>query len=302
MKRIKDFFVGIYYFLSSRYFLKHFGLMAGSFLLLLLLLFWYIKWYTLHGESIEVPDLVYQRVNQIEDYLKVRKLRYEIADSVYYSDKEPGIILEQYPKANSRVKESRKIYLVVNRWSPPSVNLYYKDLVGRPLNHVQRKFKNLDLRLGKLTYISGPAENTVAKVMVNNRMVFKEADPSRGEKIPTDPYPVPKGTVVDLVLFEGIDAAPRTVPMVQCLQYGDAEFAIKTSQFNVGDIHINGVIPDTIKGWVWKQSPAPGTVASAGTGISVWLIPDAPSETDCNPPARSTNEQGGGDDGGWGHQ
>lgn len=294
MQRIKNFFINAYYFLSSRYFLKHFALMMGSFLLLMVSLFWILGWYTLHGESIEVPDLTYQTVNEIKDYLQVRKLRYEIADSVYRTDKEPGLILEQYPKGGSRVKESRKIYLVVNRWTAPTVNLYYKDLIGRPLNHIQRKLKNLDLRLGSLKYIPGPAENTVARVMIGNRLLFKEADPSKGEKRPTDPNPVPKGSVIDFVLYEGVDAAPKTVPALPCLTYAEAEVVIKSSQFNVGTLRASDPIVDTLKAYVWKQSPEAYSVASLGTGIDLWLTKE---EVPCD----DAPTNGGTVDDGWGH-
>ncbi len=232
------------------------ALVVVTFVLIQLAL-WGMKWYTLHGESIEVPDLMNMDVKEAENLLKTRKLSFEVVDSVCKGKANGGIIKEQNPKPAQRVKESRKIYLIATRYEKCKVKVYYDQLIGRSRKQVVRFLQRSNLKVGKLTYRpGGRAENTVAEASVNGVPIFVEVNPNRGEKKPEDGRPVPQGSIVDLVLLEGIDALPQRVPDLICDSYGAAEFAIKGSQFNIGRIHLDGNIVDTLNAWVWKQSPS----------------------------------------------
>ncbi|MCP4437844.1 MAG: PASTA domain-containing protein [Aureispira sp.] len=279
-QKIKSFFKEVFYFFTSKIFFKNLMIMIVSGGLFLVTLFWGLGWYTLHGESIEVPSLINLSVSEAEKLLKNRDLNFVISDSICMDCEKNligGLIKEQHPKPNSRVKESRKIYLTITRQIPCGSTIKYDDLIGQPLKFVQRKLKGMHLKIGKLDYISGKAANTIAKVSLGNRLIFEERGPN--EEKPEDKY-VPYCTPINLVLYEGMDAAPKRVPDLVCTQYGEAEFAVKTNQFNLGDVYVEKGIIDTTMAYVWKQTPAPGEFASMGTGVRLWLMDEMPEGCD----------------------
>jgi len=240
-------------------------------------LMWFLGYYTLHGESIEVPDLVNMKIEEAEKLLKTRQLDFIVTDSICKGAGLGGLIKEQTPKAKARVKESRKIYLTITRNSECTVNLYYKQVIGRPRDYVVKQLERSNLKVGKLEYRpGGKAENTVIEAHINGAPLFIEADPNAGERPPTEPKKIPQNAVVDLVLLEGVDALPQFTPELICGSYDEAEFTVKGSQFNMGTIFTKGTISDTLSAWVYRQSPSPGVVATMGAGIDLWLMQEFP--------------------------
>jgi len=71
--------------------------------------------FTHHGEGIEVPDLVGNRVLEAQQALTELELEGVVVDSVYDKTKLAGTILEQKPLAGATVKRGRQVYLTVNK-------------------------------------------------------------------------------------------------------------------------------------------------------------------------------------------
>jgi len=101
-------------------FLKNVGIMTGIGGVFILVFFYiYLPSTTNHKESITIPELVGMSFNDINEFVTQRNLRYEIvADSGYSEALAPLTILTQNPKAGSKVKENRKIYLSLNATVP----------------------------------------------------------------------------------------------------------------------------------------------------------------------------------------
>ena len=97
-------------FIFSKAFLKQ---IIFSLIIIVFLTFFTLKWlksYTNHGITIEVPDLVGLSMNDADKILQKNKLVYKIQDSTNYNPKfKAGAIIEQEPKAGFEVKENRKI-------------------------------------------------------------------------------------------------------------------------------------------------------------------------------------------------
>lgn len=278
--RRRNFFVEFGYFISSRYFLKHFFLIMGSFVLLIFSIFWFLGMYTNHGDSREVPDLNNRSVKDLGPFMKANGLRYSISEERWEQGMKPGIVLEQDPVAGSRVKENRMIYLTVSAVEPPPVKLFYKSFIGLTYANVTRKLNALGLEVGETKYIKGKGANTVARVTYGGDILFREMDPSKNERRPTEARLVPKGSKIDLVLYKGIDASPKRVPMLQCYDFGEAEVLIKSNQFVMGNVNTVGSITDTVRAFVWKQDPPAGSEATMGTPIKLWLTKDRPEACD----------------------
>ena len=118
----------------------------------------------------------------------------------------------RHQRQGLELRKNVKFILTVTRTTDCSASIYYNQIIGRPLEFVKRQLQRNQLRLGSITYITGgKAENTVTKAFVNGVPIFIEADFSKGEKPNTAPKKVPHGALVDLVLFEGIDATAKRI-------------------------------------------------------------------------------------------
>lgn len=96
-------------------------------ILLAILLLWFgtlwLDVWTDHGEYQTVPDV--RRLSYDEAVQKLEKDGFvvELSDSVYDNSAAPGMVVEQNPKVNTKVKHARTVYLTVNAFSPRSVTL-----------------------------------------------------------------------------------------------------------------------------------------------------------------------------------
>ena len=74
--------------------LVHLSLIAGIFIVLVLLFFYvYLPITTNHGETIKVPELKGKTVTELEQYLDNYDLRFQINDSSYVPGAKPHSVL-----------------------------------------------------------------------------------------------------------------------------------------------------------------------------------------------------------------
>lgn len=282
MQRVKNFFIELYYFLTSFVFWKHLFFIFASFALLITFLFWYISWYTLHGETIEVPKITGLSVVDAERVLATRSLKLVVVDERDDDTKPRGTILEQYPLPDQRVKESRTIYLVVNSMQPSMVQLSYDAVIGHELNIVQERFKALRLKVGEVRLVDGKGTNTIAEVRLGERVIFKEANIEKGIQKPTRPAEVPRGSTLTIYVYKGEDNKLRPVPDLLCQTYGAAELAVKGSQFVMGESAFEAGTVDSAMAFVINQDPLPNTMHQAGTPVRLRLSIEKPSACELN--------------------
>ena len=76
-----------------------------------------LKWldkYTRHNEAVVVPDVKGLKMEEAAEFFKNNNLRYNVIDSVFSKEVEPGAIVELVPAAGSKVKEGRIVFITVN--------------------------------------------------------------------------------------------------------------------------------------------------------------------------------------------
>ncbi len=81
------------------------------------LVFGTLEWlnhYTRHNEAVIVPDVKGLKIEEAAEFLTNSHLRYQINDSVFARDVEPGVIVELTPAVGSKVKEGRIVFITVN--------------------------------------------------------------------------------------------------------------------------------------------------------------------------------------------
>lgn len=152
----------------------HLGIMASLSVGFVLFLFVYLlPSITDHGETVTVPDLVGMNVDEIKNYLSDKDLQFIIKDSTFSRKYKPNTVLSQSPEPGAKVKQSRKIYLVVSPKTPPKRKM--PNLVDMPYADAIKTIKNMDLELGRVKYIPYIGQNVILEQKMNGKTI-KEGD------------------------------------------------------------------------------------------------------------------------------
>jgi len=215
--------------------------------LVIVLLWWVLRFlddYTLHGESITVPDLSDFTINELDSFLGEKKLRYVVMDSIYDTQAEKGVVIDQDPKPNMKVKQNRMVYIVVNAMSPPKVKV--PRLVDLSLRQAIAMLETYGLKVGALEYKPDLAKNAVMTQKIND----KEIEPGTM---------ITKGSAVDLVLGDGLSDEKVMVPLLIGMTTDEAFGVLKANSLNQGALVYDGSVrsaSDSVIAQVWKQNPA----------------------------------------------
>jgi beta-lactam-binding protein with PASTA domain len=224
------------------------------FLLMVMYFYVYLPAITNHGETITVPNIEGMQVEQLDEFLVTRNLRYEVNDSSYTEKHPPLTVLKQYPAAGAQVKENRVIYISLNRITPPSVPM--PNLVDGSLVNAEVQLKSNELKRGRIHLIRGPFMHVVKE------MKYK------GEKIEPGTR-ITKGSVIDLVVYDGgSDSLP--CPEVMDLPLEDAKVVIFGYNLNI-DIEVVGDTIGIDEVVILKQKPEAHENIRVGDIVKVWV-------------------------------
>lgn len=243
-------------FIRTKTFVKHFLLASVSALLILWLAFKLFSVYTHHGVTYPVPDFNGQSVQQLNDFVKDKKIRYQIIDSIYDVKQKPGTILRQDPEKGAEVKENRIVYLYVTSVMPPQIEM--PKLVDRSLRQAIAMIESYGLKAGEPKYVADPCKNCVIK------QFFKGKEILPGTKIK-------KGSRIDLWVGKGSTSETVSLPNCIGLTFCEAKNKLLASTLQVGNIVIDKTIGDTCEAFVYRQTPMAGDGREVGNGARVDL-------------------------------
>jgi|AntRauTorckE5430_2_1112549.scaffolds.fasta_scaffold06645_2 beta-lactam-binding protein with PASTA domain len=258
-----------FYFVSSKIFLKNTTMALLLIACLILLTFQGLKCYTNHGESVTVPNLKNQTINQIKPLLRKSSLEIRVVDSTYNPDKLPLTVMEQTPlptnETGLKVKKHRTIYLTVNSVMPPLKplpNIWDKDFAT-----AVNLLKSNGFRFVERERKPDKAENTILEIYYKG----KELDRSKKNKLPAN-------SKIEIVVASKNGGTEVTVPKVICMPYEEAIFLVESSNLNILIIESDGTVTDENESYIWKQSPMPepGLTLTVGEEVSVWLTDGLP--------------------------
>lgn len=153
------------------------------------LFFHWLTYTTHHGEEITVPDLSNLSAEQAEERLDAIDLDYIILDTVDFKPEFQKLtIVEQEPKAGSKVKEGRKIYIKINASTYTMVAV--PDLVEKTYRQAVPTLEAVGLLEGTITYKPYLGKDMVLEMTMNGKKL------KAGDK-------VLKSSKIDLVLGDG---------------------------------------------------------------------------------------------------
>ena len=79
--------------------------------------------YTLHGQVVDVPSVCGLSIDQAAELLRAQGLDFEITEYKYSKGVAADVVIDQQPLSGAKVKDGRKIQLVLNSGSEPLVAL-----------------------------------------------------------------------------------------------------------------------------------------------------------------------------------
>ncbi len=244
-------------YLRTRTFLKNLIIAIVSVFAFLLLVFYSLNIYTRHGEGLLVPKLKGLSIEKAVQLLESQGLRYQI-DSIYIMDKEPGLVVEQDPDANTNVKNNRTIYLtIITRRAP---DIAFPDINGKSFLEAKTILNNYGLKVGDTTYVSDVARDIVLKATAKGTLI------TQGQQLA-------KGSRINLVLGDGMGASEVDIPDLYGLDLNEARLALLGSSLALGNVSYEGS-NDSLSLKIIRQYPAISDSVkkvSIGTRIDVVL-------------------------------
>lgn len=229
---------------------------------LILLLIVLLNLYTMHNQSIEVPEITGKSMFDAKRVLEVHDLDYLVVDSTYDGSKPPLSVLEQNPKKGAQVKKHRKVYITLNASQPPSVKI--PNIMDNSRRQAELILESWGLKIGNLIYIPDMAKDAVLGIQLKGKEV----------KVGTV---VTKGTSIDLVLGDGFGNQVTEVPPLIGLTVLEARAVLDAVHLNLGAVEADGPVKDTLKAYIYNQDPMYGMPGQLGPGNTVKLyITDTP--------------------------
>lgn len=245
-------------YLQTKSFRNNLLAAVGTVIVILLVAFFSLRFYTKHGEGLEVPELKGLSITQAVSKLEELGLRYEI-DSVYVMDKPPGIVTDQDPDASTFVKGNRTIYLTINTATAPNVK--FPDIETKSLREAQAILESYRLKLGDTTYQPDVAKDVVLAAYFGGQPI------KSGEVLPT-------GSRISLILGDGRGNEEVELPNLIGLTLAEAKFALKGSALTFGMVTYDGQITDSANAVIVMQDPIIAdsvTKVLRGTPINIML-------------------------------
>jgi beta-lactam-binding protein with PASTA domain len=243
--------------------------MAFVGLLIITFFYIYLPLTTNHGESITVPDLEGLTLQQAENFLKERDLRYIVTDSSYNPKLPPLAIISQDPVKNSKVKVNRRIHLVINATQPPMEQL--PNMVDNSLKQAEQLLESYGFKKGEVRYVPDIANNVVLRVFYNGKEITK--------KQMEQGFLLPKGSKIDFEVGDGLGNASFDLPNLVGKPLAEVQFLLRGMGLDAGNIIYESANGREL-GIVIRQKPAyePGKKVKVGEVIDLWVTGDEPTD------------------------
>lgn len=240
--------------------LKHLAITGGILFFIAIAYFYiYLPNTTNHGESVSVPDFTGIPSHKLDSAISASQLRFEVSDTAYNEDFGPLEITQQIPKAGSVVKPNRKIYLTVNRLTPPTVVLPAVEEIS--LINATHILRGNELKLGKVIYMPSPFNGLVLEMQVAGTKL------DAGTK-------VPKGTYIDLVVGDGAGPMDMVVGNLVGLKLDAARKLLAAINLNQGELIVpDGADTTEVEIFVLMQAPKAGDSVRIGDPVKLWIGP-----------------------------
>jgi len=248
-------------YIFSKTFLVNLAIVAVFGVVAIVGLYYWLDAYTEHGETVATPDFTGVPINEIEAFADTTEVDWVIVDSLYTDEYPKGTVAEQEPIPGYKVKRGRKVYLTVNAVLPKQVTV--PNVRNLSLRQAKAVLESVGLKLGELQYKPDIAKNAVLDQLIN-------------EKPTDDGQMAVMGTVIDLVLGDGLSNTRVPIPYLLYYKLDEATDRLNLSSLNLATFKIDTPVVDSGLARVYKQIPAfdEKDLVPLGTSFILYLTDD----------------------------
>ncbi len=249
---------------------KNIGVLAAALLLVFFGFRSCLSLYTHHGEAIILPIFEGKQLEEAKRIAKDRGLKIEVTKGAFDPDRDPGLVVAQQPKAESRVKRNRTVYLTVLSDEAPMVRL--PSLVGSyDYEQYTRRLDPLKISyyIAEQVYDPKQEENSILHFFYDEQKI-EDQDLRKGIK-------VPQGARLGFVVTVRRTGSVN-VPDLRCRTYSEALFVIGGYNLTIGET--SGVSDNLDEAYIERTEPASGEAVDEGSAIRVFLSRAYPDNCD----------------------
>lgn len=145
--------------MTSRYLWRSLLKIAGTAIALVIGLYFFLDFYTHHGEVVQIPDVKGLKSTVAVHKLEAAGLHVQITDTGYVRTIAPDVILDQSIEPGVEVKQGRLITLTIN--SDKAKTLALPNVVDGSLREAQIKLKSMGFKLGDVKRVKGDLDLVV---------------------------------------------------------------------------------------------------------------------------------------------
>lgn len=230
--------------------LKHI-IAVGIITVIIIILFELIimPFYVRHGKSKELIDVTSMDIKSAMIMIKTSGFKGVVTDTIYTSEIEPNIVLDQHPKPGAVVKKGRTVRLKISQ---------IEKLVLVP-NIVGQSQRSAQLLLNKVGLKIGAISREYSAILPDGVIV---------NQIPDSTETLPKGYSVRVVISLGRSPNDIQVPSLFGLSKEVAELELRKSGLSIGKVRYKqneDLIPYT----VLDQSIQAGTILENSQSIDI---------------------------------
>lgn len=217
--------------------------LLAAIVLALLIIFLVLKmlgWITRHGAYLKVPAVTGMKTNEAVKLLEKQGFDVYIQDSVFTDTANRGTVLKQLPDPNATVKVNRTVFITVNRYVPPMIDM--PKLEGQNLAFAIRMLERNHLKLGDTSF---RPDFMMGSVLEQHY---------KGVRIP-EKAKIQWGSTIDLVIGGGLEDKQIAVPDLVGMSYANAKVYLDENGISLGAVIGDGPISDTASAYIIKQNP-----------------------------------------------
>jgi beta-lactam-binding protein with PASTA domain len=252
---------------------RNLGLIALFLFGVLLLVILWLRWYTHHGQSLVLPDYIGERVEVAAKDAKKNTFEIKVIDSVFMVGRDGGIIIDQNPKGDSKVKQKRKIYVTVTKGTADKIPMgRLPILYGKSYERKKKELKQgfeINTKVIGRRYDPGAPEHILEVIYRGETVISGD--------VKKDDVQIEKGGTLEMILSKD-SGGSLTMPDLRCMGYDEAIFLSQTLNLSVNE-HLEDS-KTTDETFVWRQDPAPDSRVYTGDTIQVYLSLQRPDNCD----------------------
>lgn len=266
----------LFEYIKSKEFLKQILLIAVAFVLLLLVTQLCLRFYTNHGQKLQLPKFVGMDLEDAVDKAESGDFEIIVSDSIFVVGKKGGLITDQNPKPLSFVKEGRKIYVTITKFGIETIKVSeLPTMYGNAFDQKKTELKYRDIDCVIIDYAYDPGEpDHILEVWYNGELIISK-------DVRKDNVEISKGGIIECIVSRK-DGGDVIIPDLRCLDLEEARFLLQSSKLEIGDVVRKGTTePDAIL-YVIGQSPAFDGITNIKMGEKIIVTVSPVRPADCN--------------------